>query len=653
MPLRSPSALSSQASSNTAHNAVLGGRLPPPLPNASLPSMAHHHRASSTSTASVPGPHNPIADAANAANAANATTPLTDLLATPTTPQSSTTISSKELHQNISDDIYHTIVRIVVHSAEFDYELPFKIKGNLISSGTGFFIDDKGHLLTCSHVVQDASHVYIEIPSEGKKQYRANVLGICPKFDLAVVRIEGYTNKHYCHISEADGMDDSHIKPGDETYALGFPLGQDNLKVTKGIISGQQENMYQIDTPINPGNSGGPLLKNNTVIGVNGAGVLMANNIGYAVPISRYFLLGKLLYQPKHLIHFPEIFGFEYQRTSQEFVDYLGYSCTTQSSKTSKSLKSSNVSKASKASKASNAAPSSGRTTQRTSSTSSTTTTRNTRHRRRVAASSGGGRRSRRNRRSRARRPHRHAIAGCSGQGGVYIKRTFPQSPVAKLSPQMQQGDILCAINDIALDHYGEFDRRWMNQKMSLSNMLCTLPLNKPVKLSYWSAKQKALMNRSFVLKEYDIPIRARYPEFEPLDYEVIAGMAVMPLCLDHCNGLFVTGRILKYNDIEHRHEPRVVVSSVLVGSDLAASQTIEKNAVLAEVNNQKVRTIEDFRAAFRKPVMRKGKRYLKLKTEGRNIAVLSMDTILQEEAHLQEVYKYRPSALLKGLRQG
>ena len=634
MPLRSPSPLSSHASSNTAHNAVLGGRLPLPIP--ALPSAAHHHRASSTSSASAPGPHNPVATAATAATAANAATPLTDLLATPTTPQSSSTISSKELHQNISDDIYHTIVRIVVHCAEFDYELPFKIKGNLISSGTGFFIDDKGHLLTCSHVVQDASHVYIEIPSEGKKQYRANVLGICPKFDLAVVRIEGYTNKHYCHISEADGMDDSHIKPGDETYALGFPLGQDNLKVTKGIISGQQENMYQIDTPINPGNSGGPLLKNNTVIGVNGAGVLMANNIGYAVPISRYFLLGRLLYKPKHLIHFPEIFGFEYQRTSQEFVDYLGYSCTTRPS-------------SSKASKASKALPSSGRTTQRTSSTSSTSSTRNTRHRRRVAVSSGGGRRSRRNRRSRAH--HAHAIAGCSGQGGVYIKRTFPQSPVAKLSPQMQQGDILCAINDIALDHYGEFDRRWMNQKMNLSNMLCTLPLNKPVKLSYWSAKQKALMNRSFVLKEYDIPIRARYPEFEPLDYEVIAGMAVMPLCLDHCSGLFVTGRILKYNDIEHRHEPRVVISSVLVGSDLAASQTIEKNAVIAEVNNQKVRTIEDFRAAFRKPVRRKGKRYLKLKTEGRNIAVLSMDTILQEEAHLQDVYKYRASGLLKGLR--
>lgn len=219
------------------------------------------------------------------------------------------------------------------------------------------------------------------------------------------------------------------------------------------------------------------------------------------------------------------------------------------------------------------------------------------------------------------------------------------------MSPQMQQGDILCSINDIPIDHYGEFDRRWMNQKMNLSNMLCTLPLNKRVRFVYWSAKQKRLIRTGIMLKIYDIPIRSRFPVFETIDYEVIAGLVAMPLSSDHCNGLFVSGRILKYNAIEHRHEPRVVVSSVLVGSDLAASQTIEKNAVLDEVNNQKIRTMDDFRKAFRKPVTRGGKRFIKLKTEGRNIAVLSVETILKQEKHLQEVYKYSPSGLLKTLR--
>ena len=92
-------------------------------------------------------------------------------------------------------------------------------------------------------VVQDASHVYIEIPNEGKKQYKAQVLGICPFFDIAIIRILDYQNTHCCTLDEGIGHSDSDaaVKSGDETYALGFPLGQDNLKVTKGIVSGQQQ----------------------------------------------------------------------------------------------------------------------------------------------------------------------------------------------------------------------------------------------------------------------------------------------------------------------------------------------------------------------------------------------------------------------------
>ena len=108
--------------------------------------------------------------------------------------KSESQVSGAEASAHVSDSIYNTIVRLVVHEAVFDFDLPFKIKGNRSSSGTGFFIDNKGHILTCSHVVQNASHVYVEIPNEGKRRYKASVLGICPCFDLAVVQIENYKN---------------------------------------------------------------------------------------------------------------------------------------------------------------------------------------------------------------------------------------------------------------------------------------------------------------------------------------------------------------------------------------------------------------------------------------------------------------------------
>jgi serine protease Do len=72
---------------------------------------------------------------------------------------------------------------------------------------------------------------------------------------------------------------------------LGYPLGQQGLKSTVGVISGRESLEYrqfiQIDAPINPGNSGGPSLNfDGQVIGINTAGIPGAQNVGYIIPIN-------------------------------------------------------------------------------------------------------------------------------------------------------------------------------------------------------------------------------------------------------------------------------------------------------------------------------------------------------------------------------
>ena len=224
---------------------------------------------------------------------------------------------------------YKSIVRIVAHDVGFDWLMPFQKMAPRESSGSGFFIDREGHILTCAHVVDNASHLFVEIPSEGDRKYEADILGLCPFFDLAVIKIKGYKNKSYCKLDSGKRT----IEPGMETYALGYPLGMPHLKVSKGIISGQQYNFYQTDTAINPGNSGGPLLYKGRVIGVNAAGMPAweADGIGYAVPIQRYYNIEKLLYdtkKPCKMISYPQYFGFEdYQPTSADFQKYIGNKC--------------------------------------------------------------------------------------------------------------------------------------------------------------------------------------------------------------------------------------------------------------------------------------------------------------------------------------
>lgn len=215
----------------------------------------------------------------------------------------------------------------------------------------------------------------------------------------------------------------------------------------------------------------------------------------------------------------------------------------------------------------------------------------------------------------------------------------------------MKRGDIVCAVNGVKIDHYGEFSRRWMNQKMSMSNMLFSLPLNQKVEVRFWSERSKTLECKRFVLREYKMPIRTVYPEFEKeaVEHEVIGGMVVMPLTLNHVKGLF-RGGLKKYRKVENRHEPKLVITSILMGSSLAISRTINEKEVLDEINDIKVRTLKDFRKAVCKPITKNGKKYIKIVTEEKNITILSVTALIQEEKHLQAVYKYTASPLLNKL---
>src|SRR4029077_6348495 len=79
------------------------------------------------------------------------------------------------------------------------------------------------------------------------------------------------------------------VSRAEEIMALGYPLGQQSLKSTTGVVSGREQiggkYMIQISTPINPGSSGGPSINRcGEVIGVNTAGIMPAQNVNYIIP---------------------------------------------------------------------------------------------------------------------------------------------------------------------------------------------------------------------------------------------------------------------------------------------------------------------------------------------------------------------------------
>lgn len=221
-----------------------------------------------------------------------------------------------------------SIVKIIANNNDYDWYSPYKGVSDSQSIGTGFFIDASGYILTCGHVIQDSNLIEISIPSKGQEKINAKIISISPDYDLALLKVELNEDCKFLNLGDSD-----QISQGDIVNAVGYPLGQEKLKVSQGVISGFQAHLIQTDAPINSGNSGGPLVKyfedkkEFLVLGINSQKISsdMADNIGYSIPINYYKLLENSLKSDKFkLVYRPRLLS-KFSITNENTLKYLGY----------------------------------------------------------------------------------------------------------------------------------------------------------------------------------------------------------------------------------------------------------------------------------------------------------------------------------------
>jgi hypothetical protein len=216
-------------------------------------------------------------------------------------------LDKEKLDKKTSKEL-NFIVKINVILNEFDYNNPNNNNNYKKSSGSGFFFDkDMPNLiLTCYHVIQDA--IDIKISFNSFYDINAKVIYIFPDDDIAIIEI---VQKLPVVIPEISLL----VKDGENTiYTYGYPLNSDTIKKTKGIISGYEKSYIQIDAAINPGNSGGPLMLNNEIIGINAEKMvnISTENVGYAIPIYRFFIIWQNMDKSKIIQKKPSL-NFQYQ----------------------------------------------------------------------------------------------------------------------------------------------------------------------------------------------------------------------------------------------------------------------------------------------------------------------------------------------------
>jgi len=180
--------------------------------------------------------------------------------------------------------------------------------------GSGFFIDQRGYLLTNYHVIQSEvdpeyegySRLYIRMPGQAEERIPAKVIGWDRLFDIALLKVELEPKFVFNSFTAAP------IQPGDKVFVIGSPVDPflENT-VTGGIISAvgrrrllQLGDVIQLDAPVNPGNSGGPLInERGDLVGVVFAGLKPFEGLNFAIPIHWINSLYPSLYRGDQVVH--------------------------------------------------------------------------------------------------------------------------------------------------------------------------------------------------------------------------------------------------------------------------------------------------------------------------------------------------------------
>lgn len=177
--------------------------------------------------------------------------------------------------------------------------------------GSGFFIDERGYIVTNHHVIDSMvnpkyegyARLYIKLSEDSLTKIPAKVVGYDSLLDLALLKVE-IEPEYVLNLGSS-----SDLEIGDKISAIGTPVGLEGT-LTSGIISSFDRkllalgNVFQIDAAVNSGNSGGPLIdKNLKVQAIVYAGILQLQGLNFAIPVEYLKQELPYLYGRGEIIH--------------------------------------------------------------------------------------------------------------------------------------------------------------------------------------------------------------------------------------------------------------------------------------------------------------------------------------------------------------
>jgi len=183
------------------------------------------------------------------------------------------------------------IVKIQANYSVKSVTEPYKITSQNWRTGSGFFFDEKGHILTNYHVIRQTKTAIVRIPRFGEKDFIVTVKSVYPDLDIALLELSAedvaWIKNEIGFLPYLSFADSNDLTLGDKIIIYGYPAESSFLKTIKCDIRGFEYGNLVTSAGNNAGNSGGPVLnKKNEVIGIYSAYERGVENMAYAIPIN-------------------------------------------------------------------------------------------------------------------------------------------------------------------------------------------------------------------------------------------------------------------------------------------------------------------------------------------------------------------------------
>ena len=228
---------------------------------------------------------------------------------------------------------------------------------------------------------------------------------------------------------------------------------------------------------------------------------------------------------------------------------------------------------------------------------------------------------------------------------GLYVSHVFKGSLLEAAG--IKVGDMLYECNGLRLDAYGDAQGIWSDENMGLHDLLSHIKIGDIISLVLYRNGNRKEVSFAF---EY-IPlfaIRMVYPDYEPVEYETIAGMVLMELASNHIEALEENApELFEYDLSENRLEPRIVITHIVPGSYAHQMGMLREGDIITHVNGKKVGTLQAVRRHIHESA---ATGYVTLATQVGVFIVFSLKKILDDELRIAHDFLYPVSKMVHKL---